>query len=140
MALAGLKKLITANPKRLGLEAYAAARPVQNPLVETFAFEDGARLRAPLQSQGTGLMGLMAKWAKLPDTKEFELEAVGSFVWQLCDGEHTTEAIARELRGRFKMNRLEADASLAAFLEMLANRRLITMLVPAGRKGGKGRG
>ena len=130
MALAGLRKIIGTNPKRLTLEAYASARPLQNPLVETFGFEDGARLRAPLQTQGTGLMGLMAKWAKMPDTKEFELETVGAFVWQLCDGKNTTDAIAAKLRERFKMNRLEAETALAAFLEMLAKRRLITMAVP----------
>jgi len=130
MAMAGLKRLVTGRTKRLTQEAYAKARPTRNSVVEEEAFEGGIRLRAPLQTQGTGLMGALAKWARMPDTKEFELETVGAFVWTLCDGQHSTEGIARRLRERFKMNRLEADTALAAFLETLARRKLIVLAVP----------
>lgn len=130
MAMAGLKRLVTGRTKRLTQEAYAKSRPTRNSLVEEEAFEGGVRLKAPLQTQGTGLMGALAKWARMPDTKEFELETVGAFVWSLCDGQHSTEGIARKLRERFKMNRLEADTALAAFLETLAKRKLIVLAVP----------
>lgn len=130
MGLAGLRRLITGSPRRLSKEAYAKARPTRNPLVEACEHEGGLILRAPLQTQGTGILGLLARWAKMPDVKEFELEAVGAFVWDLCDGDHTTEVLGRKLRERFKMNRLEAETALAAFLETLGRRRLITLVLP----------
>jgi len=130
MALAQLKRFVEGRPRRLPKELYLKAKPTQNALVEAHPFEGGVRLVAPLQTQGTGFMGLLARWTKMPDTKEFELETVGAFVWELCDGQHTTEGIARKLRERFKMNRLEAETALGAFLETLSRRRLITLTVP----------
>lgn len=128
--LATVKRLVAGHPRRMAKEAYLRSKPIRNALVETTEFEDGAVVRAPLLSQGTGMMGWLAKRANLPDTKEFELEAVGAFVWALCDGRHTVETIARKLRERFKMNRLEAETALGAFLETLSRRRLITLNVP----------
>lgn len=130
MGMAGLQRLVTGRTRRLTQEAYAKARPTRNAFVEEEPFEGGVRLKAPLQSQGSGMLGALAKWAKLPDTKEFELETVGAFVWSLCDGQHSTEGIARKLRERFKMNRLEADTALGAFLETLSRRKLIVLAVP----------
>ncbi len=61
--------------------------------------------------------------------KGYELEEVGSFVWNRIDGKTSFEKISRELQKRYKMKRLEADASLEAFLKMLSDRGLITLLV-----------
>jgi len=74
-------------------------------------------------------MGKLAAKAGRPDQKQFELEPIGAFVWNLCDGKHTFEGISKKLREHFKLNRLEADASLSAFLQMLSQRKLITMMV-----------
>jgi len=134
VALARLKRLVEGSPRRLPKALYAKAKPVRNEHVQSFPFEGGVRLAAPLETQGTGFLGLLAKWTKMPDTKEFELETAGAYVWELCDGQHTTEGIARKLRERFKMNRLEAETALGAFLETLSRRRLITMNVPAKKK------
>lgn len=123
----GLKSLIAPGP-RLTQEELKGARPIQNPLVTEAPQDDGSiLLTAPLILQGRGMMGWMAKRMKAPDTKTFELEPVGAFVWSLCDGRHTFDAISRKLRERYKMNRLEADAALTAFLQMLGQRRLITL-------------
>lgn len=65
--------------------------------------------------------------------KSFELEPVGALVWSLCDGRHTFESISQKLRDRYKMNRLEADAALSAFLKMLGQRGLITVDAPKTR-------
>jgi len=106
------------------------SKPLRNPAVRQEGGEDGSlMLFAPLAEQGRGLAGLMAKWVKAPDHKKFELEPVGAFVWNLCDGRHTFEGISKRLREQFKMNRLEADAALLAFLQMLSQRRLITLTI-----------
>ncbi len=115
---------------RLTPEEIQRAKPVRNPAVTEETLEDGTvLLRAPLAQQGRGIMATIARWAKAPDTKGFELESVGAFVWALCDGRNTVEAISKKLRAEYKMNRLEADASLNSFLQMLSQRRLITLMV-----------
>ncbi len=107
-----------------------ACKPLRNDQVVAEAEGDGVVLRAKLASQGTGVLGVLAKWAKAPDEKRFELEPVGAFVWERCDGRHTFDTISRHLRERYKMNRLEADAALTEFLSMLSERHLITLAVP----------
>jgi hypothetical protein len=123
----GLKGLIAPKP-RLTQEDLKGAKPERNPVVEEQLQADGSiLLTAPLELQGRGLMGWIARRMKLPSTKTFELEPVGALVWSMCDGRTTFDAIARELRNRYKMNRLEADAALTAFLQMLGQRRLISL-------------
>ncbi|MDR3691302.1 MAG: PqqD family protein [Fimbriimonas sp.] len=116
--------------ERLDPEKLRKAKPLRNPDVTFESIEDGSLLlSAPLSSQGRGMVGMIAKWMKAPDRKKFELEPFGAFVWNLCDGKHTFEGISKGLRETYKLNRLEADASLLAFLQMLSQRRLITMMV-----------
>jgi hypothetical protein len=110
----------------------AKTRPVQNGAVSVSKANSGAiQLVAPLQQQGRGFASAVAKWMQAPDTKTFELDEVGAFVWELCDGKHTFEGISKELCRRYKMNRVEADASLAAYLQTLGQRRLITFFTVA---------
>ncbi len=109
-------------------EAVRQAKPVRNPAVRQVEAEDGSLvLVAPLAQQGRGIAGMLAKWMKSPDEKQFELETVGAFVWNLCDGRHSFDGISKKLRDRFKMNRLDADTALLAFLQMLSQRRLIVL-------------
>jgi hypothetical protein len=106
------------------------SKPLRNPDVLQELGKDGSvLLLAPLLQQGNGFVGMMAKWVKAPDHKTFELEPVGAFVWSLCDGQHTFEGISKRLKEQFKMNRIEADAALLAFLQMLGQRSLITLTV-----------
>ncbi|CAN5678081.1 PqqD family protein [soil metagenome] len=118
--------------KRKGLspEVLRRAKPVRNPAVESEIIENGVVLRAPLDTQPRPWLGKLARKMNLPQTRTFELEAVGATVWELCDGKQTFAGITDELRKRYKMNRLEAEASLTAFLQTLSQRRLITMLLP----------
>lgn len=110
--------------------ALRKAKPARNTFVKWEALEDGTLvLLAPLSTQGRGIMGKIAKRAGRPDVKQFELEPIGAYVWNLCDGKHTFEGISKKLCAEFKLSRLEADASLSAFLQMLSQRKLITMMV-----------
>ena len=105
------------------------SKPTRNLAVSYEILEDGtAMLDAPLRAQ-QGLAGALARKMKAPETKKFELEAVGAYVWELCDGRHTFEGIAKKLRERFKMNRLEAEASLGAFLQTLLRKGLVSIAI-----------
>lgn len=129
----GLDRLVK-REKGLSAEELRASRPLRNPAVETvLGDEDEALLIAPLEQQGRGLAAGIAKMMKMPATKKFELEPVGALVWSLCDGTRSFDTISKSLCERYKMNKVEADASLTAFLRMLGQRRLIT-LVPGKKK------
>lgn len=62
-----------------------------------------------------------------PIYRQIELDEIGSFVWQLCDGSHTIAEIAEALQKRYQLSRREAFASLAEFLNQLQKRGLIQM-------------
>ncbi len=130
MGLADLAKGLFDRKVRIDSAALRKTKPTRNAFVKMEELEDGSLvLQAPLSTQGRGIMGRIAKKAGKPDMKHFELEPVGAFVWNLCDGKHTFEGISKKLREEFKLNRLEADASLSAFLQMLSQRKLITMMM-----------
>lgn len=130
MGLVQVAKRLIDRSETIKPEQLRTSKPLRNPEVDQSIGDDGSvLLLAPLIRQGTGMMGLMAKWMKAPDHKKFELEPVGAFVWNLCDGRHTFEGISKKLREQFKMNRVEADAALLAFLQMLSQRRLITLTI-----------
>lgn len=128
--MVGVIRRLVEGKKGMAPDAVRKARPTRNPVVTWIEAPDGsAQLTAPLAATGKGFWAAMARKAGKPDEKTFELEPVGAFVWNLCDGKHSFETIARKLQGRFKMNRLEAETALLAFLQMLGRKRLITLSV-----------
>ena len=130
MGLASQLKKFFDRRTPLSPDAFRTSMPVRNALVEVVSDnETGIVLQSPLSPGGKGLLSSIAKATKMPDVKRFELEPTGAFVWKLCDGRHTFEGISLKLREQFKMKRVESDAALGAFLQMLAQRRLITLLV-----------
>lgn len=133
MGLAGLMQRLFGGRKGPSKEALFRAVPCRNDAVKEEVQEDGTiRLTAPLAGPNKGLYLMLAKAAKLPPAKSFELEEVGAFVWDLCDGKNTVAGIAGKLRERFRMNRLEAETALIAFLQTLGKRGLIRL--EAGKK------
>jgi len=130
MGLVELAKGVFERRAKVDVSELRKSKPIRNTFVVAEELEGGSLvLQAPLSTQGRGVLGRMAKKAGKPDVKHFELEQVGAFVWNLCDGKHTFDAISKKLRDEFKLSRLEADASLSAFLQMLSQRKLITMMV-----------
>jgi hypothetical protein len=115
-------------PAKLQPGAIRRAKPVRNPAVEESEADGIMTLRGPAVLRG--LLGkALTRASSTPPLKTFELEEIGSFVWSQVDGCRTFESLSKLLQTKYKMNRLEADASLEAFLKMLADRGLITLLV-----------
>jgi len=115
---------------QLASDSLRTAIPIRNPDASIIAEEeDAVVIEAPLRQTSTGIIKLLAKSSKAPEMKRFEFESVGAYVWKLCDGINTFEGISKKLREKYKMQRVEADAALAAFLQMLAQRKLITLMV-----------
>ena len=106
------------------------AKPIRNPDLH---FIEGVAGEVTLQVPSVASRGIakwIAKTGQGPAFREVELEPVGGFVWRNCDGKQTVEIIANRLRKEFKLEKLEAEASLLAFLETLSRRRFILMEVP----------
>lgn len=130
VGLAGLAKKLFDRRTHISPEVLQKSIPLRNPVVIVVSDnETGILLQAPLSPGGKGWLSTLAKKTRMPDVKRFELEPTSAFVWRLCDGKHTFEGISRKLREEFKMKRAEADAALGAFLQMLSQRQLITLMV-----------
>lgn len=130
MGLVDLARKTVDSRTKLTADQLKRARPVRNPAVTwSEAGDGGLVLEAPLAQQGKGVAAWLAVKMKMPTTKKFELEPIGAFLWNLFDGMHTVDTISRKLREEFKMNRMEAEASLTAFLQMLTHKKLITMMI-----------
>ena len=52
---------------------------------------------------------MMARWLRAPTERKVELDEVGGFVWELCDGSHTVEIVVQKTSKQYKMNRREAE-------------------------------
>ena len=131
--LEALKERIAGKPK-ITREQMLCVRPQRNPKVE-WAREPRrsdealvALLRIPrLRGRWADLV---AKWLTVPDFKKVELDEIGSDVWEMCDGSHTVETIAKAIGVSYRLNKRQAEVSVTAYLRMLAERRLVATRSP----------
>ncbi len=68
-------------------------------------------------------------------TKTFEFDQLGQMVWDLCDGKHSVQQIARKLAKTYKVSEREAQVATETFLVTLARKGLIAAAVK--REAGK---
>ncbi|MCC6049373.1 MAG: PqqD family protein [Thermofilum sp.] len=125
-------------PPPIPLEVILASKPIRNPAVSWEKNEKGeVVITIKLEPSKPGLF---SGFVKEPTERKIVLDAVGGFVWELMDGERTVGEIAERVSERFKLHRREAQASLLAYLQMLASRGLIALVAPSppqeGRAGG----
>ena len=117
-----------------------AAKPMRNPKVEWERRPaDGDRpavvlLRVPRRADRIG--DWVARWFRLPTHRRIELDAIGSDVWEACDGARSVEGITRMVCERYRLNRRQGETSVTAYLRLLAERRLIG-LAEGGASAGK---
>ena len=102
-------------------------RPGRNALLTWEKQPEGKTLiTVPLDHTKAGrLSQLLAKWLKAPSERRVELDEVGAFVWELCDGSNTVDAIVTRTGREYKMNRREAEVSVTMFLQMLHEKNYI---------------
>lgn len=101
-------------------------RPVRNSQL-TWEKQDGGEvlLTVPQRQDVGWLTRTLARWLKAPLERHVELDAVGGFVWELCDGTLTVESVVQKAARQFKMNRREAEVSVTTFLQMLHERNFV---------------
>jgi hypothetical protein len=106
-----------------------AARPVLNDLITCEHTGDG-HLVLHLPRRRTGMVRAVARAFKLPPSKQVELDELGSYTVQLCDGSHSVAEIVRLFARKFRLHRREAELSMVSFLQTLARRGIISFAVP----------
>lgn len=113
--------------------------PVRHPLVTWERKEQEVVLSIPMRDDRIArtvkaVIKALRMAKELPDSRQIGLDEVGSFVWELCDGERNIEGVVGGLSKEYKLTRREAEASVTMFLQTLAKKHLIGLMSPGGRK------
>jgi len=140
-----LKEMVQGGAKpKVSRAEVLGARPVRNPAI---AWERGAApgqdeerpavvlLRVPRRKDRRG--NFLARVFRLPAERKIELDEMGSDVWEMCDGAQTVEAVTRAICARYQLNRRQGEASVTAYLRMLAERRLVALRTAPAKAGKK---
>ena len=116
--------------EKFTVEQQMEARPVRLPGAE-FVAGDGGGGRVTVAVKATG-WGQALLRMPAEGKKTFELDAIGAFVWDSCDGKTSVKQIIKKVAKRYDLNLRAAQVPTMKFLEMLAKRGLIGV---KGRKG-----
>jgi len=73
--------------------------------------------------------GLMSRFLPPNLMKRFELDELGTDVLRQIDGRHTVQDIVVSFREKYKVNRREAELSVAEFMKTLIRRQVIAIAV-----------
>jgi hypothetical protein len=122
-------------PKRTDLSRQDAlsVKPVQLVQARFAATDDGgAKLTVRLKSTGwsTWLM-------RLPEgaTKTFELDELGVFIWNSCDGKTSVQQMIRRLARERKLTLREVEVATLQFLQTLIRKGLVGAPVREDKDG-----
>jgi len=130
------ERIINGGKPKVSRAQVLAARPLRNPSVEwSRERARGAEepdeaprvvvLRVPRRRDRWG--NLVAAVFRLPDFRKVELDEIGSDVWEMCDGTRDVEALTKAICATYRLNRRQGEASVTAYLRMLAERRYVVL-------------
>ena len=115
--------------KQLDLTQQLSSVPVRNTGVEVSKSEDGkalvirVRLTYPLWLRG------LKPVLKLRDHRRFELDSLGSRIYESIDGKRTFEELIDAFAEEHKLTFFEARALLAQYIRMLMRKGLVVIAV-----------
>lgn len=102
------------------MEEYLELIPVRNPKIQLKKIEDKYYLLIPMDSK----LDFLAR--KLHgDYRRIELDEMGVYTWELCDGRRTVREIGKALKARFGEDAEPLYERLVTFLFELAKRYLV---------------
>lgn len=110
-----------------------ASVPLRNSVVDWTKDESG-EVSLIIPADHKRILRVLVRVMDLPDKRVVALDAVGSFVWEQCDGEHTFGEVAVLLANQFGMTRRESEASLAEFFRVLGRRGMLGFVVSEAAK------
>ena len=113
-------------PPAVDRKAAMTLRPGRNSALTFDKSESGeVILYVPQNEKVNPITKVVARWMRVPKERKVELDEVGGFVWELCDGNNTVDFIVQKTSRQYKMNRREAEVSVTMFLQMLHERNFI---------------
>ncbi len=104
-------------------------KPIHNPNLEWSYNEEGHAV-ASLTRRAGWRGKLISFFLAVPEERPIALDEVGTFVWKMCDGQHTVGEIVDALQDEYNLTRREVEISLNEYLRMLAKRGMIIVAVP----------
>lgn len=131
-----IKNMVNGNRPKVSRAQMLGAIPVRNGTVEWAretrdeSHPNVALLRIPRRADKFG--NTVAKLFRLPEHRRLELDEIGSDVWEMCDGTVSVDALTRAICTKYHLNRRQAEASVTAYLKMLAERRLVALRAAKG--------
>ncbi|HVF10402.1 MAG TPA: PqqD family protein [Abditibacteriaceae bacterium] len=108
---------------------FLALRPRRNPILEWLEEEGHVVLHVKLNH--TWKTRLLNIFFQVPRERRVVLDAIGSDVWQMLDGQNTIGHIAKAVAGKYKLNAREAELSLQQFFKDLGRRGYIGFMIEA---------
>lgn len=127
MALFGRRK---AGSPQLSREDSLSAKPVLSRLVKLERAADG-NIILQIPRRDSAMARTIARAFRMPPYRRVALDELGTFVIELCDGEHAVKDIVDKFVERFRLSPREAEASTTDFLRILARRSVIGLVVEA---------
>lgn len=120
--------------KGLSREEFLQLKPIKNPLLEWNKSPKGEvviTIRPPEKADKGKWGRFLSKLSPTPPKeKRVNLDKIGSFVWERCDGKHCVAEIVQGLCKEYKITPREAEVSLSKFLQLLAKRKFIGVIAP----------
>lgn len=113
---------------KLDREQSLSAKPVLNRLVKVDRAGNG-NIVLQIPRRDTAMARMVARVFKMTPYRRLTLDELGTFVIELCDGEHTVRRIVDKFAKRFKLNQRESELSTGEFLRVLARRSIIGLVV-----------
>ena len=112
------------NKPSLSRDEALRTRPIRNTFLKWEMAENGeARLFIPRRKDRLGK--ILCRIFHAGEFRELIMDEVGSYIWNLCDGEHTVQTIVAAACNEYKMTRRECETSIGAYLKTLGDRNLI---------------
>ena len=102
--------------------------PLRNQLVKWEVDEKG-EVSLTIPQDHKMWLRVLAKLFSLPGKRVIVLDHVGSYVWQLCDGQNSLRRISKQLSDKYNLTAKEAEMSLVEYLRALGKRGIIGFAV-----------
>ena len=98
--------------------------PLRNQLVK-WEMDEKGEVSLTIPQDHKMWLRVLAKLFSLPGKRVIVLDDVGSYVWQLCDGQNSLRRISKQLSDKYNLTAKEAEMSLVEYLRALGKRGII---------------
>jgi hypothetical protein len=120
--------------KPLSREQSLTSVPLRNEAIEVER-DDHGHVRLVIPRRETWWVRAFSRVFCVPKRRHITLDEVGTYVWELCDGQRNVRQIIQGLCKRYKLHRKEAEVSVVAYLRQLARRGLLGIAVLKSPQG-----